>query len=153
MGHAEPCGQLSQPSVQSPQRGTRGHEGRRQEMDVDKAAAKTIELSVFNERQDFGLGRQSGRAQQSDVVQGPAPWRRWRATSQLTNHHRMGQRQIQHHQLDQCVAAVPEVGHPYRGVYQHIHGAGSASRRRGTSCIPCAWPPSAARRLAACTRI
>src|SRR5471032_2305855 len=71
VGNAESARERGEPVVQRPDLGTRGHQGRGQQRQVDAAASLAIQPLGFDESHDLAPCRLLYVPQQPDVVEGP----------------------------------------------------------------------------------
>lgn len=74
-----------------------------------------------------------------------------RAASQLSDDHRMRRHKIELQQGCQRIVVLSKMCNPYRCIDEYFHDEDGSLLRRGMSCISGDVPPSAARRLPACT--
>lgn len=120
-------------------------------MHVHDAAAEAEQVFAFDESQHFcrtGLtgGLQAGEVGQCLRAAGRA------AAGQFADDERVDQYEVAIQEADERVVTVAEVIHPHRGIDKDSAHSPAPARARGISGMSDWVAPSAASRLADCTR-
>ena len=135
VGNAESARERGEPVVQRQDMGTRGHQGRGQQRQVDAAASLAIQPLGFDEPHDLAPCRLLYVTQQPDVVEGPCPWCGWGSAGEFKEHERMGKRLIGADQMNERFVASAEMVNPHRGIDQDVHYASVSGRQIGRAHV------------------